>query len=503
MRDQWWKKRTIRTVDNLKLWPTNPRLEESIEGYSNFKELAASFVENETDKKNFRALVNSIVERGFEDFDPVVTWKNDKDEFVVAEGNRRVLALKLLRNPNKSPQNILYFMKQKAASIDRDSIEKIDVLVAPDYDSSIIYIIRRHTPSAGTISWDRSQVQSYVAELYEEHNEDINKVMDLTSLPKTEIYSSIQFSQLRSLAKSQEILTLMDEQTKEKIYDKKIPITILERWFSRKEVKTEWGISFKEAEIILHKDKSSFLNAYGHLLRYILNNGLALKEFGEKVDTRFLNGDDNFQIVLKTLPKVVDSVTPEIITPIPSNITESTDTAVPVKPSATPKDLQPTPKAQKNNMKRARVAIKSSIISSSSAKLNILLSELKKVPVKTYPLANAIMLRVFLDLSVSDYFKENNYDKEIAKEQRCDFAKTTLKDRLTFLENKKIDGQYLLTPVTIKIIKKLKTPNNEHSLDTLNNYVHSHDTYKIDPQFICGFWDMLKPLLTELVGYQE
>ncbi|MFX3693301.1 ParB N-terminal domain-containing protein, partial [Streptococcus suis] len=80
----------------------------------NDTDFAEEIIAEQSDKKSFYELVTSIIQFGFMDFEPIVVWKNEQDRYIVAEGNRRVLALKLLRNPHKAPKSIRSFMLQQS-----------------------------------------------------------------------------------------------------------------------------------------------------------------------------------------------------------------------------------------------------------------------------------------------------------------------------------------------------------------------------------------------------
>lgn len=108
----WLVKKTPRSVDQLKLWPKNPRLNPE-ETHLTLKEYAEDLTFDNAEKNDFFELVNSIVADGFVPADPVVVWQNEENKkYYVAEGNRRVVALKLLREPKKSPKSIRSFIRK-------------------------------------------------------------------------------------------------------------------------------------------------------------------------------------------------------------------------------------------------------------------------------------------------------------------------------------------------------------------------------------------------------
>jgi hypothetical protein len=98
---------------------------------------------DDAERKDFLSLIKSIAEDGFIPLDPIVVWKNEENQkYYVAEGNRRVIALKLLRNPEKAPQSIRSTIRKYD-----HNIEKIYVNVAPSFDEAEWYISQRNSTS--------------------------------------------------------------------------------------------------------------------------------------------------------------------------------------------------------------------------------------------------------------------------------------------------------------------------------------------------------------------
>lgn len=98
---EWLEKRTPRSVDQLRLWPENPRFKNEITSHT-LKEYVDDLIEENNDKDNFIELVKAIAEDGFIPADPIVVWQKENQRFYVAEGNRRLMALKLLRDRRAS-----------------------------------------------------------------------------------------------------------------------------------------------------------------------------------------------------------------------------------------------------------------------------------------------------------------------------------------------------------------------------------------------------------------
>ena len=110
----------------------------------------------------------------------------------------------------------------------------------------------------------------------------------------------------------------------------------------------------------------------------------------------------------------------------------------------------------------------------------------------------ASSLRVLLDLSVDEYIRNKKLELGVSEQYKNTYEYTVLMQRLKYIQN-----QHVNCKKANKCIGKLLQPNNEHSLDTLNSYVHGHETHKCDAGFVNSFWDMLAPLMSELIDMRE
>ena len=180
----WLIQKTSRSVDQLKLWPENPRLNPE-ETHLTLKEYAEDLTSDNAEKNDFFALVNSIVADGSVPADSVVVWKNEiNNKYYVAEGNRRVIVLKLLRKPKKSPKSIRSFIRKASSQIDTTTIEKIPVNVAPSFEDAEQYITQRNSSSTLQRKWSRVQQQRWIVSLYQKHQETLIKFYLLLNLKK-------------------------------------------------------------------------------------------------------------------------------------------------------------------------------------------------------------------------------------------------------------------------------------------------------------------------------
>ncbi len=207
----WLEKRTPRSIDQLRLWPENPRFKNEIISYT-LKEYVEDLIEDKSDKDNFIELVKSMAEDGFIPADPVVVWqKAENQRFYVAEGNRRVMALKLLREPDKAPKSIRATLIKLSKLINRADIEKINVAVAPSFEKAIWYINQRNSSSSLQAKWTRVQNQVWIAELYADYNRDIEKIQSITRMSLAKLGEYIRIIGIKNLVNRNDVQVLLSK----------------------------------------------------------------------------------------------------------------------------------------------------------------------------------------------------------------------------------------------------------------------------------------------------
>ena len=167
----WLEKKTPRSVEQLRLWNENPRLNPE-EKHITLADFTEDLIADENEKKHFFELLKSVAVE-YIPADPIIVWKDDDSQkFYVAEGNRRVLALKLLNDPNKAPKSIRAYVRN--LSKDRVPVDKIKVYVAPSFDDAEWYINQRNSVSTLQRPWSRIQQQRWIETLYEKYGSDID-----------------------------------------------------------------------------------------------------------------------------------------------------------------------------------------------------------------------------------------------------------------------------------------------------------------------------------------
>lgn len=490
----WLLKKNLRSVDKLRLWAYNPRLDPE-ETYLTIRDFAEEITRTESDKTSFFSLVKSIANLGYIPGDPIVVWQNEENlRYYVAEGNRRILALKLLRNPEKAPKSIRSLFHKLSPQINSESFEKIPVCVAPTLEDAEWYISQRNSITSLQQKWSPEQQRRWISDLYEKYNGNLEVIKTKIDISETELQAVLRILKLKEKVKElKEYLTPEEYQIAS---SHRFPITTLERFFNFKDLREEWGIEFIGNGFSLKSSNESFLKAFAKLIeRMLLPRGDS-----QRIDSRTLSTLENAKQIQNTLPKVISE------TAISSNTTTAPNQSVETQPkndgsikvasiSPSERELQRRSKL-KGNPNRLRLINDFYEIQVVSYRLGSLFNELKEVPVK-YTNSVAASLRIFLDLAVLNYIETEKFDKEIAAKFQKSLRLILLSERIEFIKgkinDKKVNG----------IIDKLANNSNEFSLDVLNGYMHNNDIHYLNQQFINRFWDFLFPLFEKLVVIKE
>lgn len=477
----WLNKKCPRSIDQLRLWNENPRLNPG-ENHLTITDFVEDLIADEAEKKSLFDLMKSIAIE-FVPADPIIVWQDKANQkYYVAEGNRRVLVLKLLREPNKAPKSIRSHVRGMAK--EWASFDKIMVNIAPTFEDAEWYINQRNSASSTQRSWSRLQQQRWIKSLYKKYGEDYNIIESKSNLSKSEIESFIRNLLLIDLIKTDEVRTALSEEEYAEAISHRFPVTILERFFDSSKVKEKWGIEYCGTKIEI-KNRKDFIVAFAQFIKNIVS-----KEPDVKIDTRTVTS--NLDGILKSLPTVNTSEIDEVVI---GNASEHTEH----ERKKERKNTKNTTPIEKNDPHRSRLILPIYHLESGEYRLNGIFQELQQLSIGKYTNAVAASIRIFLDLAVLDYIQSENLEDECSKKYHNSLREISLNNRLTFLaETNKIKGTK-----AAGIILKLTNKDNELSLDVLNGYQHSKDTCWLSKEFVNRFWDFLFPLFQKLLVIKE
>ena len=481
----WFNKRRQRSIDQLRPWSNNPRLNPE-ESHVNLRDYIEDIIEEAGDKGSFMDLIRSIATNGFIPADPIVVWKDGKnDRYYVAEGNRRVLALKLLRDPSKAPREIRGTVTRLANSWER--IDKIYVNIAPTFEDAEWYISQRNSTSSIQQKWSRLQQMRWIESLYDKYADDPELLMQKSSMSISDIEQIIRYIRLLNLVNEEQVKNALTEAEYKAATAHTFPITIFERFFNLTKVREKWGFDFDGTKISF-KNKSGFLTAFTEVIRRIVSN-----KQDYKLDTRNISAGE-IEALLAQLPQV------DINTADPYVVGAKTDAEPETKEQTGNHAQKPKPRSLKGDLNRNKLILECYQLNTTEARLNQLFVELKRLSINSYTSVCAAAVRIFLELAVLDYIQSEGLEAQMRKDFKCDFKKIILKSRIDYLSR---NSRLKDNPKVCKILKDLINEKETYTLDILNGYVHSKDTEYLNKQYLNGFWDHIFPLLVAMLNITE
>lgn len=480
----WSEKRYLRSVDQLKLWNENPRLNPT-EEHKTLKDFAEDLTADQSDRQALFDLARSIVDRGFLQFEPIVVWQGEDARFYVAEGNRRVLVLKLLRNPKQAPRSIRAFFRRLAEEFDANLVDKIQVIVAPSFDDAEWYINQRNSMSSLARPWSRLQQQRWIYSQYKKYQGNYDILKEKTGLTQSELDDIIRTLKIRDFISSPKVKALLTPDEIDEASSHKFPMTVLERFFSSSLVREQWGINIDGSNVKIAANEDSFAEAYAHLIKSILGHTAI------KIDTRTIT--NNLSGILNKLPSVTIGEIEWEVKPHQYN-DANPDSLQSVSPSP---NKQPKPKL-KGDPNRTKIVHSIYELNTDSFRMLSLFNELKQIPFR-YTACIASAMRVFLDLAVLKYIDSEGLKPAICKEYTTELRKIILNTRLEYIKQ-----HCNISTQSKNIIGKLLNPTEVYSLEVLNGFVHSENTTQyLNKQYLNGFWDFLFPLYKEILDIKE
>lgn len=483
----WLLKRYDRSVQNLRLWDANPRLDPS-DSYLHVKDFINGMLIKDIDRTNFIDLAQSIVERGFIPADPIVVWQDGTNsKYYVAEGNRRVAVLKLLLDPTKAPKTIKRSIELLSLKIDHTTIEKIPVAVAPSFDDCIWYINQRHETSSNQKKWIRENYLIWISGLYKRFNKDISAIKEYTGATESDLNNALCVLKLKN--KFKDFGSRLTDEENEEVMSKRFPISTLERIVTKDFVQKKFGFYFDGSNIGFCTEYEDFLDAFSVLIRRLV----LPKENPERLDSRTLNTNEDIKNALIDFPDV--RLTNERKTEI-DNEELFPAGGKPIKNNK--EKIKEAPVAANiNDPNRKYVVPTVYQLTSPDYRLKAIFNELKKLSLNSYPNIASATIRIFLDIAIRNFILSQNLETAISKQYQMGLKDIQLSRRLEFIKG------VVSSRETKKIITILLDPENVYSLDTLNGYIHSSKTYAINRQLVNGFWDFLLPMFQELLDIKE
>jgi len=349
-------------VEELVLDTNNPRVETSKSQHEEIQRL----LDDQGD--DLLSLAEDILENGLSPIERLLVMqdKDDPEKFAVLEGNRRLLALKIMVNPSLlgglEVDSKLKKQFEEAASEfkNKPTVHAVDCYAVDTRDQARHWILLRHTGAndgAGVVDWTAVASARF-------RGED-------PALQALEFVS--KFGHLSPEEKAQ-------------IGRRDFPISTLDRLLNSKAVRERLGFDVKKQKLTTGLPPEEFIKA---LRRIVLDLGSKRVRVGRVMNTesqinyieKDFSADDRPDLSKAGAHKPVEDI-------VEADFKKKPESAKPQRRrSSDPSD-------------RMTLAPRSPRLSVSNAKIAEIYKECQRLRTGEFPHACAVLLRVFLELSV-------------------------------------------------------------------------------------------------------
>jgi hypothetical protein len=417
------------SIDQLELDLDNPRIVTAADQ----REAMQRIIEDQ----DFRLinLADHIVEAGLNPMDNILVIKstNNPGKYTVLEGNRRLLALKLLKNPSviadlEVRPALASRLEELSKNFDANSLEPLSCFEVADRAEGNVWIELRHTGAnegRGTVDW------SAIAAARFKGRDPALQAFDFV----------LQHGKLT------------DEQRS--IIQQRFPISTLDRILSTPDARSRIGFDVKGGKLLTSLPPEEAIKP---LKRIVLDlaekkiNVTALKLKDQQVRYVSQLGPTDSPDMSKTggSARAVDSLT-EFDFPHP-----------PPPPKKTNKSKPGLPKTAVHSGSRLNVT---------NPKINEIFYELKTLRLADYPHAISVLLRVFLETSVDDYLARSGIPTTKPKPSGGKINKTLKEKTEEAIDHMVANGA--VRKDFEGVTKGFGDRNHPFSIELMHSYVHN------------------------------
>jgi len=400
-------------------------------------------------------LAEHIVQNGLNPNDKiqVVVSNHDHTLYNVLEGNRRLVALRLLNNPDLIEDGKHSSIQKKFKKLHDGNKSKIITEVeCTIYDSPAEadkWIKLKHagqSDGVGTVAWNAQQVQRF-----EE---------------KVEGKSSIALQTIKALQNAPDV----PSDIKSNLINLKI--TNLDRLLSDPDVRDFLGIEINNGIVQSDVDKKEVLKGLIQIVKDLLDPKFNVKKIYTKDDRK-----DYINKFLKSSKPNTSCRAPkpwQFTGPSPASTS---------KPS----------KAKPNPQDREKLIPKSCALGISNPKVNAIYHELQKLNLVKFTNAAAVLYRVFIELSTDCYIEEHKLASTPSSAKSGMDLQQKINVVANHLETKKLADVAICKGIRTAI----KDKNGLLGIDTWHAAVHNNK-FSQTPNNLIITWDNIQSFMTIL-----
>jgi hypothetical protein len=433
-------------IDSLDLDLENPRITQATDQRDAMQKIIAE------QKVKLVNLAESIAIRGFSPMDRCLVLRSDRvNKFIVLEGNRRILCAKLLKNSSLIHTFTMSdaFRKRllKASQkFDPKNVEPVDCFEVADRAEGNEWIRQRHSgedSGRGIVNWSSVAGSRFAG-----------RDPALQALEFVMQYGNLSEDQI------------------ERINNAKF-LTTLDRLLSTPTVRSAIGVDIDKGKLLTQLPADEAIKP---LKKIVLD--LAEKEINvNDVKTK----DQQNAYIGKLRPADRADLTKKAAAPIAIDSFTDKDFATKQAPATKrPRSARSGP--------RTTVVSKSCELKVTTPKIAGIFEELKHLQLARHKHAIAVLLRVFLELSVDEYLTRTAKVKLTFTNPKSGHTqdknlKTKVKEVIADLVSKGSAEKDFLG-----VTKGMTDPNHPFSIETLHAYIHNRYFTPVDSHLVAA-WD--------------
>lgn len=537
----------ILSVNDLQVDLKNPRLPKS----RSFID-PTSVMDYLQEKENILEVAESIAENGVFPSEPLIAVEEDGKHYVI-EGNRRLVAMKLLLKPSLA---IKFQTKFQEASDNADltELKDLNVIVYNNRLAAAPVLIKRHTNDPAKIRpWEMIMKAHYTASFMTAGK----------SLPDVAFALSIEVSSLRDDLETLQLYNLalalpFESSIAEKINDEsKFALSTLTRGIYSAAGSNLFKIKFNDADAkaYLTYDKKEFLKPFAKLIvdmvsddfnSRIANTAAEIETYFNGYNQKFnpnvnLPGAESIEDLiiyaksLKNLSQIYEKATTNNATSSNANTSTqganqtnnapqqaSSNTSVQGATTAASNTTQGTTTTVASNTTQAATAATSKpkaktrkrnsvvfqdvtvVRNFTKQRITLIVTELKKIDADKFKNASGVLLRTLLDIITHEFLKSQKEDVVMLAEAKAKLKPgQKLRDywtpELFAMLNRVAGKQFGLSPTALSALNKhLTMKGSNNVLFLLNEIVHNPD-FIYTKQDLFDIYDKLEPYIKEVL----
>lgn len=393
----------------------------------------------------------------------VIPHPTDEKKYIVIEGNRRITTLKLLLNPKLIDDSHLSlrkkFIKLKNSHADK-LIHRVDCGVFPSRDEGNFWVVRKHAnglKGIGTKQWTSLQKQRF------------DKVTTGKEAYALQVINMLNAS------------SFVDDDFKTRM--KKLNVTNLQRLLADPAVREKLGLALQNGRLVSDLKPEVLTKSFVDIISEMLTPSFKVGVIYSK--------SDRADYISKLFERIENPNIPENKVVL-WELQENQEIA------ETPKFVDSTIEKKVSTRKtRATLVPKSFHLPITESRIAKIFKEMSGLLVKTCTNTAAILLRIFIEMSVDVYMEQFNLLP--VGVQTASQSKLNLHEKLKRVIEHLHTSHFANKDMTKGIEMEISDRNSPLSPQTLNAYIHNYRISPIADNLIIE-WDNIQPFFECLWG---